>query len=177
MILPCYWHSNYHYGVATMLNKVILIIAILSVSACTATPYSYMPNPETDKMTAVKVIEQVIYEQHEKYRPESVFISDDFIAISKGTLTKSRAKGVGIAVTDNVVVGLGSTKTLIKGLNQRIYFNSLGQPKLYTKRGRYIAQINNESGRALLNVAVDNELKAKKFIDSIMYFVINAKKF
>ena len=159
-----------------MIVRITTSILILLLAACTAKSIHYTPIAVSSKSQAIKIIEQVFFEQHIKYRPQNIFITDDFIGLARGTLSKSSGLGVGIGNNRNLAIGLGSSKTLSKGINQRIYFNSLGAPELYIKRGRYIAQIKSKSGQTIINVRAKSEVKAKRFMDSIMYFVKNAKQ-
>jgi len=154
-----------------MFKIILTTIFMVLLTSCAAKPVFYKPIPELNKLVAVKMIEQVLYEQHEKYRPESVFISEEFIALNKGLQSNTRGSAIAVVANRNLIIGLGSSKTLTKEMSQRIYFNSLGEPKLYLKKGRYIAQIKDVSGQTLLNVPAISEAKAKSFINSLMYFV------
>lgn len=159
-----------------MIFRNSMLIAVLFLTACSAKHIHYAPNAVATKSQAIKIIEQVFFEQPIKSLPQNVFITDDFIGLAKGIRSKSRGFGVGLSNNMNLGIGLGSSKTLSKEINQRIYFNSIQIPKLYTKKRRYIVQIRSDLGKTIINVYTQNENKAKKFIDSILYFINNTKQ-
>ena len=140
------------------------------LAACGSKLVQYFPSHIDNADVAAQIIEQSMYEQKQGRRPVSVFISKDFIGLSNGTLTDTSNSNVLIG-KQSLLVGLGSSKTLTKELHQRIYFNSLGMPLLYTKNGRYVVQIRAESGILLLNVATLSEVRAKKLIDALVFFI------
>lgn len=97
-----------------MMLRITILITVLFLTACSAKPIHYTPNAVATKSQAIKIIEQIFFEQPIKSLPQNVFITDDFIGLAKGTTAKSRGLGVGIRNNMNLGIGLGSSKTLSK---------------------------------------------------------------
>ena len=160
-----------------MKTKILIIIFTFLVISCVSEPLSYSYKEAVGKSQAINVIEQVLYEQPRKHRPEIVFISDNFLGLSDGKYVKSKGSSTAIQGGDNFVVGVGSVKTFSKDINQRIYFNSIPQPKLFKKGDWYIVQIVDVHGRPLRTVFTLEQIKAEMFIDSIMFLKTHGKEF
>jgi len=152
-------------------------LLIVFLVACSAKNVAYTPSPIISKEKAAQIIEQVLYEQPMKYRPVSVFISGEILGFSDGVSSKTKGGGVVLGNENGLAVGIGSSKTLTKEINRRIYFNSIGNPQLFTKRDWFIIQMVNKNNRVIYNVYTRDENKAKKYIDSINYMRINAPEF
>ena len=146
-----------------------LIFIILLSSGC-ATQIQHIKQGEMDQNSAVKIIEQVIMEQPAKHRPENIIVTNDYLGIGSGSVTKGK-----VFVTEIYNVGLGTTKHLTKNINERIYFNSIGTIKIFEKREWYIIQLFSKEGRIYKYIYSLNKRKAMKFIDAINYFKINTE--
>jgi len=117
---------------------------------------------------SIAVIEQVLFEQYEKHRPQTVFITDEFIGLGYGMKTTSRSAGVVLFPNSNLLVGLGTTKSLSKDINERIYFNSVSEIRLYSKSDYFVIQVWTD--RVYKNIYTFNKAKANQFIDAIEFF-------
>lgn len=145
-----------------------LLIPLLLSACSTAERVEYSPKSISNKAYATKIIEQVIMQQPDKYRPESLFINDDYIGFNDGY--SSKTIGIGSAAQSNTPIiasGISTTKT--KSNNSRVYFNSLGPTTLWSKRSWYIIDIQNKTPSLIKRIYTRDQDNAKAFIDSIGY--------
>lgn len=157
------------------MKRFIALVFFVLLSGCSATQVPYSPEPMTNREDSARVIEQVIMEQSAKYRPESVLITDDYLAFGEGYSEKSTGLASGTKLGSNAVIGVGSSRTKGKAINSRLYFNSLGVPQLYTKRGWYIIQVVDNHDAVLKRYYTRDKHKAESFIDALTYFIVHAE--
>lgn len=155
--------------------KIWHLLSILLLTGCAATQVQYSPEPMTNREDSERIIEQVIMEQSAKHRPESVLITDDYLAFGEGYSEKSTGLASGTRLGSNAVIGVGSSRTKGKAINSRLYFNSLGAPRLYTKRGWFIIQVVDNHNAVLKRYYTRDKHKAESFIDALTYFIVHAE--
>lgn len=143
---------------------------VLLLSGCAAQQIPYAPEPTANKNDAQRIIEQVTMEQPTKYRPQNVLVTDDYIAFDEGYTGKTVGSATAI---NNTAVGYAVTKG--KNVGSRLYFNSLGVPTLYKKRGWFVVQLVDSNDQILKRLYTRDEAKAEALIDSVVFFNIHAK--
>lgn len=156
-----------------LLSQTVLFVTILTLAACAAKPIKPAADSssavELSSVQAAEIIERMFMEQSTKCRPENVVVSQSFIGLSTGTVTKSRGSAVGVPI-GNAVVGIGSNKSETQAINERTYFERLGEPALYTKRDWFIVQLRDVDNRSLKNVYTHYENLANDFIRALNHF-------
>lgn len=155
--------------------KIWQLLSAFLLAGCTATQIPYSPETVTSKEDSERIIEQVIMEQPAKYRPESVLITDDYLAFGEGYSEKSVGMASGTKLGSSAVIGVGSSRTKGKEINSRLYFNSLGVPLLYAKRSWYIIQVVDNHDAVLKRYYTRDKHKAESFIDALTYFIVHAE--
>lgn len=153
----------------------LLLSAVLTIvlSGCGHTAIQYTPNPAAiaSDSQAASVVEQGFYEDFGSTKPQSAIVTNEYIGLSNGTI--SRGVGFGQASAYNgVVVGLNSTFVRTEELTQRIYFRSLGQPIVLEKNGRdnrYAVTIRTSEGTTARNVHFRSEARAVEFANALVY--------
>lgn len=144
---------------------------LLLLGSCAAQIIGYSKIKISDKDLAVRNIEQVFYEQPAKYRPESIVVTDDYLGLSSGTVVETKGVGLARGLSNNLLVGIGSSKSYVNNIKERIYFNSIGEISLFQKRSWFIIQVRHSDGRIFHNIYTKDKSKAVNFISSIYYFV------
>jgi len=152
--------------------KTLYYILISSVLiGCSATQIPYTKETIKNSESAYKIIEQVIYEQPTKYRPEELFLTDTYIGYSNGSVNRSSSYTSTVEISPNSSLSTGLSKSTSKNIKTRIYFNSLNPPKLYKKRSWYVIQLRNRPGHLLKNVYTRDKNKAIKFINALLLLI------
>ena len=144
-----------------------LAIAALMVllTGCASKVIEYAPakiRPEQ----ARSVIEQVLMEQPLKARPEQVVFTDEYIGYGSGILLTSSGFASAIPLGGGAIAA-GSSVTSSKAVQTRIYYNSIENVTLYSRRGRWIVQTTNMAGSVINKCLVDTEKKAERFVDAM----------
>lgn len=161
-----------------MINDVLMryiFVLIFLLSGCSATPVIYKPGGAQFSEKSVSLIEQVIYEQPEKYRPSGVFVNKSFIGFDNGISSNTRAITSSVSLSKEIRINSGSSSTDIRNISDRFYFNSMKYPKLFRKRSWFIIQFIDSEERAIKNIYTRSEIKAKRFIDHISHLVDQAE--
>jgi hypothetical protein len=164
---PC--NANFEVELqGIIVGKPLCVLIALLLGGCASKVMEYAAAPINDEQ-AKSVIEQVLMEQPQKTRPEQVVITSDYIAYGHGVM--SETSGFASAVPlGNGAFAAGTSRTNSKSLVTRIYFNSIGEVTLYAKRGRWVVITRSEAGSVLNNVRVDSQVKAQRYVDSMMHF-------
>lgn len=150
-----------------MKRIIALIFSVAILSGCAAKQIPYSPSASVDLGGALRTVEQVIMEQPVKHRPSNVYITDEYIAFDNGYETKTSGFATGSAIGNGVAILSGRSKSTGKFVGSRMYFNSLGVPNIYKKRGWYIIDVVNPSGHRIKRIYTRSLEKAKLFIDSL----------
>src|SRR3990167_8095609 len=143
-----------------------LFISILVV-ACAAQPIEYVPQKRFDRAIAQKVIEQILMEQPDGMRPNSVAFGPDYIGFDYGEVINTKGIATAASVTTNVAVGVANSETSVVQMKDRLYLNSELTTKIFSKRDYFVVQILRENGKLYRNVIARSESKARAFADSI----------
>lgn len=151
------------------MKHLILALFFLVIGCAKPVAYTPQPSPALNESEAKGIIEQVFMELPPDRKPDAIAFEEDFIWLGYGVESKSSGFGTAIALTDSVAVVSGSSRVTTRGKNLRIYYNSLSQIDLYTKRSYYIIRIASAKGREFLKVTTYSEAKAHKFIDALRY--------
>jgi len=155
------------------MNKFIAVFVVL-LSGCTTAPLPYTPSTTMTIEDAKAFVEQILMEQPEKFRPQSVVFTESFFGTSDGTKTRGKSRGIAIPVGD-IAVARGRSEALYKELTTRVYYSSIGDIKRY--KGRWnIVDINNTDGHRILRAYTTNEGKALRFIDAVTTLTSAAQK-
>lgn len=155
----------------------IWMLVLFMLTGCASKLVPYSPEPVNDEVKAAQVIEQVIMQQPDKHRPESVSITKNYIAFGEGLSSTTTGFSSGTAtatvVGDRVIAGSGFSSgvanTTTKYVGSRIYFNMLGKTYLYTKRDWFILDVRNKSNKRIKRVYTRDRNSAEAFIDSLHY--------
>lgn len=149
----------------------MVVCCLFIIEACTAQLVGYTKNKISDQDLAVRDIEQVFYEQPAKHRPESIVVTDDYLGLSSGTMVETKGLGFARGVSGNSLIGIGTSKSYINNIKERIYFNSIGKISLFQKRGWFIVQIQRSDGHVFRRIYTRDKGKAVNFISAIYYFI------
>lgn len=149
----------------------ILVVALFIGGCAISKPVDYSPEPVESKEQAASIIEQVVMQQPLKYRPEGVYVTDEYIAMGEGYSSKGVGLGSATAIGSNGAIGLGVSKSTTKGISTRLYFNSLGPSKLWIKRDWYLIDVQDKTPRRVKQFLTRDKKSAEAFIDSINYMV------
>lgn len=151
------------------MKYLIPVLFLLLIGCAKPAAYTAQPSPAITEPEAKSIIEQVFMELPAKRKPDAIAFEKDFIWLGYGVESKSNGIGTAVALTNSVAIVSGSSNVTTKGNSLRIYYNSLGQIGLYTKRDYYIIRIANKEGREFTKLTTYNEAKAHKFIDALRY--------
>jgi hypothetical protein len=149
-------------------RKTLCVLIALLLGGCASKVVEYAAAPINDEQ-AKSVIEQVLMEQPQKTRPEQVIITSEYIAYGSGVVSETNGFASAVPL-GNGAFAAGTSRTNSKSLVTRIYFNSIGDVKLYSKRGRWVVITRSQAGSVLNSVLVDNQAKAQRFVDSMVHF-------
>ena len=153
----------------------------LILSGCTSKPMDYTAQP-IEKSIALSVLEQVSLEQPQSVRPQHVVITDQYLGFSNGIRSDADGVASAVAIAPGVAIAGGSSRVIAKELYERIYFNSIGTVRLYSKenglfkrRVTYIVSVRNQEGYKLRDFYLTNRQKSEMLVDSLKYFMANSQ--
>ncbi|SCU76776.1 conserved hypothetical protein [Cupriavidus necator] len=130
--------------------RTCLLLPILLLAAC-ATRIDYQPatvnNPQV-------IVERVLYEQPDKKRPESVHVTDRYVEFGSGARAVSTP-------------GLTSVTTTSIRKGTRLYYRSIAETRLFSKRNWFVVEPRSSGGRTLAQIYVEDELNAKRLMDAL----------
>ncbi|BFO03663.1 hypothetical protein KNHN1_20410 [Pseudomonas guariconensis] len=118
------------------------------------------------------MVEQAFFEDYgKKFRPRSVLITDKVIILSDGLI--SEASGFASAAPLGAgAIAAGSTRSVTKDVNRRIYLNSIDNISIYQKRARssrFTVIIRGHDGRELGSIRTGSLERAQRFSDALVY--------
>ncbi|MGM7282615.1 hypothetical protein ABRY74_12320 [Pseudomonas guariconensis] len=150
------------------------ILLSLLVAGCGSQRLSYAPSAAhfSDCQQAAEVVEQAFFEDYgKKFRPQSVLITDKVIILSDGVI--SEASGFASAAPLGAgAIAAGSTRSVTKDANRRIYLNSIDNISIYQKRARssrFTVIIRGHDGRELGSIRTGSLERAQRFSDALVY--------
>lgn len=151
----------------------MILLAVAALAGCGSQPINYTAKaqPGMTRERAISVVEQVFYEDYSKKRPQYVEVTDEFILLSDGTISKSSGFATAAPI-GNGAIAAGNSTTVTKAMGQRIYFRSLGTVIIHKARGRegrYAVVIRGADGGALRNVYMRTQATAEQFVDAIQF--------
>lgn len=150
--------------------KNVLFMSLLFIGGCSSHLIHYSPSLLSE--STASFVEQIVYEQPNKYRPSAIVVTKNFVEFTYSISAKN-SNSV-FEVSDSSALKSGTTITPPKDIRERYYFNSMSSPKLFKKRDWYIVQLVDRSGKSLKNIFTLSEIKAKKCIDEIYGLINNA---
>lgn len=146
--------------------KCIAFAIIMMLAGCTAVSTGYMGSGGMPLNQALPVIEQAFMEQHPSNRPQSVEFTINYLYLYFRSAPHLASNT--IATTGNGAIHIVEQSSLHTPQNgMRIYYNSIGDVEVFTKKGRYIIQIRDIAGRVIRNVAAITEERARTFANAI----------
>ena len=153
-------------------HKIGWIIFVFFLTGC-ATPLRYVAKSNLSRQEAEKTLEQAFFEHPQKFRPESVEFKDDYIQVSNGEYlsTKGRNRKTAI-IHSNQQVGVGSevgkvdVVTQLKKNQYRLYYSSLNQVELFSRRGKYVVKISGDGFKPIHFYTLSRQ-KAESYIDAL----------
>lgn len=150
------------------------ILLSLLVAGCGSQRLSYAPSAAhfSDRQQAAEVVEQAFFEDYgKKFRPQSVLITDKVIILSDGVI--SEASGFASAAPLGAgAIAAGSTRSVTKDANRRIYLNSIDNISIYQKRARssrFTVIVRGHDGRELGSIRTGSLERAQRFSDALVY--------
>jgi len=150
---------------------VLALCAALSGCGHSQIDYSPSQRPGMNQHQAAAVVEQGFYEDYSRQKPQSAMVTEEFIALSNGSVTRGLTTGT-TSFYNGVATGLGSTFLRTEEINQRIYFRSLGVPVLSKRNGRdnrFAVTIRTTEGTTARSVYFRSEDRADEFADALVY--------
>lgn len=121
---------------------------------------------------AQSVVEQVFLEDYvADQRPQSIAVGPEYILLSDGVVTtgKNVASAAPIGTS---AIAVGSSRSVTREEGQRIYYNSLGESTLHSRKfkaNRYVILIRNAEGATLRRINTTNLAKAQRFLNALEF--------
>ena len=122
-----------------------------------------------------EIIEQILTEQPPQYAPATTTIAEEYIEMNYGMQTRTNENGGGVIIIDGLIIGGSSTTETTKELKKRIYYNSILESKVFIRGTWHVVQVVDTERRVIHNFYCRNEIKAKRFVDSLMSLKKNVK--
>jgi hypothetical protein len=133
---------------------------------------SYTPVPTTTFAEAQSIVEQVFLEDYvSDQRPQSVVVGAEYILLLDGLVTTGNSVASAAPIGAGAIA-VGSSKSITREAGQRIYYNSLGESTLHSRKfkaNRYVILIRNAEGATLRRINTTNLGKAQRFLDALTY--------
>lgn len=142
------------------MRTLIASLALAALVGC-AQPLQHSARA-IDADAAHAIIEQVVMEQPQKFRPGGVSFTDAYIAIHKGYVTRGRGTAIPVG---NLAVG--SSSSVSREQNTLLYFDTIAATRIHTKRDWYVLDVVDREGRILQRVYCRDEDKARRFADAV----------
>jgi len=157
-------------------------VALLAaaLSGCGSQRIDYVPTSShfNDRQQAADVVEQTFYEDFgKKFRPQSVFINEKVIVLSDGVISESTGYASAVPIGAGAIAA-GSSKSVTKDANRRIYLNSIHDIAIYQRRGRasrFTVVIRGSSNQELGSVRMGSLERAQQFSDAVAYLKVSSK--
>jgi hypothetical protein len=155
--------------------RIIYILISIFLSGCAASVKNYVYNDSMSISDAAKIIEQIIMEQPSAHRPESVYITEDYVLYGDGILTTEKVTAIGVPIGNSAIIA-GREQSKTKSISERIYFNSFGKAELFQRRKWFIVQVRDKAGYTIRNFFTRDEKMAEQFIDAMYSMKRNSLK-
>lgn len=151
----------------------MLFVAAFVLVGCGHKQLDYRPAAPAgmDRHQAISAVEQGFYEDFSKTRPESIEVTEQFIVLSDGLVSKGSSFG-SAAPIGNGAIAAGTSTVTTKLMGQRLYFNSMGSINIYQKKfrsGRFAVIIRAADGSEMRAVRLRSFEQAKRFADALEY--------
>lgn len=154
----------------------LLVALVLTGCGHKQLDYTPKPTPGMDRQQAVSIVEQVFYEDFSKTRPQSVVVTEQFIALSEGLISNGTSFGSAAPVgTGAIAVGSSSVST--REVGQRLYFNSMAVINVYQRRmksGQFAVVVRGSDGGELRIIKTRSLEKAQRFADALEYLRVHS---
>ncbi len=149
------------------------------LTSCGTTPTNYKQKQVIPKEDAIVILEQLLMTQHPDYRPNNIFINDEFLGLDFGSVTESNTFGSGTPIGNSYFTG-SYTKTETTFVGSRHYFSDIEKIKLLSWKRKlkqwYVITTYNGQGQNTANIYRTRDLnRAKLFYDSFQS-VLDANK-
>jgi len=159
-------------GLGIDMKQILLLVGVLALAGCGHSRMSYTPVPMGTFVEAQSIVEQVFLEDYvSDQRPQSVVVGPEYILLSDGLVTT----GDSVASAAPIGVGaiaVGSSRSVTREEGQRIYYNSLGESTLHSRKfkaNRYVILIRNTEGATLRRINTTNLDKAQRFLNALAF--------
>jgi hypothetical protein len=146
----------------------VLLACALAGCGSHVVDYSPTPLPANDKQQAASFVEQAFYEDAGRNRPSSVLVTDRYILLSNGLLSKTSSFGSAVPLGTGAIAA-GDATTVTKEIGQRLYFNSMTSALIRQKNGRanrFVVMLRRQDGSTLRAVNARSLMEAKRFADA-----------
>lgn len=154
-----------------MRNLLASSVLALCLAGCGSNLVNYSPTAPAGmtKDQAAQAVEQGFYEDYGKKRPVRVAITDAYIVLSDGVVSKGSGLASAMPV-GNGAIAAGSSTTVTKEMGQRIYFNNLGRTTIHQKRtnaNRYTVVLRAFDQSDIRAIHTRGLVQAQRFADAI----------
>jgi PBP1b-binding outer membrane lipoprotein LpoB len=158
----------------------IVLATAFMLTGCGHKQLDYRPAAPAgmDRQQAISAVEQGFYEDFSKTRPESIEVTEQFIVLSDGIVSKGSSFGSAAPIV-NGAIAAGTSTVTTKLMGQRLYFNSMGSINLYQKKfksGRFAVIIRAADGSEMRAVRLRSLEKAKRFADALEYLRTTSRR-
>ena len=143
----------------------------LCLTGCGSNLINYSPVAPIGmtKEQAAQAVEQGFYEDYGSKRPVHVAITDAYIVLSDGVVSKGSGLASAMPIGKGAIAA-GSSTTVTKEMGQRIYFNNLGRTTIYQKRtnaNRYTVVLKAFDQSNIRAIHTRGLAQAQRFADAI----------
>jgi len=149
---------------------IFVVGAVLLLSACGHVRINYSPDATISTEQAVFTIEQVFLEDYvAKQRPDRVLVGDEYIVLADGFVTTGSSLGSAAPIGSGAIA-MGSSKSITREAGARIYYKSVGEVTLHSRRfreNRYAILVRNTEGSVLRRINTTSRQKAQRFVDAM----------
>lgn len=139
----------------------ILVVALIATAGCAAQRVAHVPR-SIGHAEAREIIERVMFEQPGKHRPEAVAFAREYMVLRYGTVSRGRATAVPVGT-----MAIASGETVTTEAGKRLYFDTIAETRIYTKREWFVLDIVDASGHVMQRVYSRDETRARAFVDAI----------
>jgi len=154
------------------MKRALLLIGVLALAGCGHSRMNYTPVPPDTFAEAQSVVEQVFLEDYvADQRPQSVAVGPEYILLSDGVVTTGDSVASAAPIGAGAIA-VGSSRSVTREAGQRIYYNSLGESTLHSRKfkaNRYVILIRNTEGATLRRINTTNLAKAQRFLDALAF--------
>lgn len=147
-------------------EKVWSMVALAGLlSGCTSLiPYKYSDSLSPQDASAI--VDRALTTQPRQFAAEYVEITPDYIAYGEGTVTTERGQAIGVPV-GNATLAIGSSRTTSRSLSNRLYFDTLTEALLYSRRSHFVVKVLSTDGQPARHFYLYSEDLGKRLIDAL----------